>query len=71
MQSRLTSDHCLVEKLVDVKDNFRRWRFNHVTTAERMIGHKIGSGGTTDVGYLCKVLDVVLLSELWQVRTKL
>ncbi len=61
----------LAEKLVDVEDNFRRWRFNHVTTVERMIGHKIGSGGTTGVDYLRKVLDVVLFPELWQVRTEL
>ena len=61
----------LAEKLVDVEDNFRRWRFNHVTTVERLIGHKPGSGGTTGVGYLRKVLDVVLFPELWQVRTEL
>ena len=61
----------LAEKLVDVEDNFRRWRFNHVVTVERMIGHKIGSGGTTGVAYLRKVLDVVLFPELWQVRTEL
>ena len=61
----------LAEKLVDVEDNFRRWRFNHVTTVERMIGHKIGSGGTTGVDYLRKVLDVVLFPELWEVRTEL
>lgn len=61
----------LAEKLVDVEDNFRRWRFNHVTTVERLIGHKIGSGGTTGVGYLRKALEVVLFPELWQVRTEL
>ena len=61
----------LAEKLVDVEDNFRRWRFNHVTTVERLIGHKVGSGGTTGVGYLRKALDVVLFPELWQVRTEL
>ena len=36
-----------------------------------MIGHKTGFGGTTGVGYLRKVLDVVLFPELWQVRTEL
>lgn len=61
----------LAEKLVDVEDNFRRWRFNHVTTVERMIGFKPGSGGTAGVAYLRKVLDVVLFPELWQVRTDL
>ncbi len=61
----------LAEKLVDVEDNFRRWRFNHVTTVERLIGHKMGSGGTTGVSYLRRVLDVVLFPELWEVRTAL
>jgi len=61
----------LAEKLVDVEDNFRRWRFNHVTTVERLIGHKMGSGGTAGVSYLRKVLDVVLFPELWQLRTEL
>jgi tryptophan 2,3-dioxygenase len=61
----------LAEKLVDVEDNFRRWRFNHVTTVERLIGFKPGSGGTAGVAYLRKALDVVLFPELWQVRTEL
>ncbi|WP_018466627.1 tryptophan 2,3-dioxygenase [Calidithermus timidus] len=61
----------LAEKLIDVEDNFRRWRFNHLTTVERMIGHKRGSGGTSGVGYLKKALEVVLFPELWQVRTEL
>lgn len=61
----------LAEKLIDVEDNFRRWRFNHLVTVERMIGHKRGSGGTAGVGYLKKVLEVVLFPELWQVRTEL
>lgn len=61
----------LAEKLIDVEDNFRRWRFNHLTTVERMIGYKRGSGGTAGVGYLKKALEVVLFPELWQVRTEL
>ena len=61
----------LAEKLVDFEDYFRRWRFNHVTTVERVIGMKRGTGGTEGVGYLKRVLDVVLFPELWQVRTEL
>jgi len=61
----------LAEKLVDLEDNFRRWRFNHLTTVERTIGHKPGSGGTAGVPYLKRVLEVVLFPELWQVRTEL
>ena len=42
----------LAEKLVDFEDYFRRWRFNHVTTVERVIGFKRGTGGTGGVSYL-------------------
>jgi len=61
----------LAEKLVDFEDYFRRWRFNHVTTVERVIGFKRGSGGTSGIGYLKSMLDVVLFPELWNVRTEL
>lgn len=61
----------LAEKLVDLEDYFRRWRFNHVTTVERVIGMKRGTGGTGGVSYLRKMLDTVLFPELWDVRTAL
>ena len=61
----------LAEKLVDFEDYFRRWRFNHVTTVERIIGLKRGTGGTGGVSYLRRMLDTVLFPELWSVRTKM
>jgi tryptophan 2,3-dioxygenase len=61
----------LAEKLVDFEDYFRRWRFNHVTTVERIIGSKRGTGGTSGVAYLRRMLDVVLFPELWRVRTQM
>jgi tryptophan 2,3-dioxygenase len=61
----------LAEKLVDFEDYFRRWRFNHVTTVERIIGLKRGTGGTSGVSYLRKMLEVELFPELWRVRTEL
>ena len=61
----------LAEELVDLEDAFRVWRFRHVTTVERIIGFKRGTGGTGGVSYLRKMLDVVLFPELWQVRTDL
>lgn len=61
----------LAEKLLDVEDNFRRWRFNHLTTVERTIGFKRGSGGTSGAGYLRGALETVLFPELWEVRTRL
>lgn len=61
----------LGEKLVDLEDYFRRWRFNHVTTVERIIGFKTGTGGTSGVAYLRKMLEVRLFPELWDVRGEL
>ena len=61
----------LAEELIDLEDAFRQWRFRHVTTVERIIGFKTGTGGTSGVGYLRKMLDVVLFPELWKVRTDL
>ena len=61
----------LAEKLVDLEDYFRRWRFNHVTTVERIIGFKRGTGGTSGVQYLRRMLEVELFPELWNVRGQL
>ena len=61
----------LAEKLVDLEDNFRQWRFRHATTVERVIGMKRGTGGTSGVGYLRRMLDLELFPELWRARTEL
>ncbi len=61
----------LAEKLVDFEDYFRRWRFNHVTTVERVIGSKRGTGGTKGVRYLKRMLETELFPELWHLRTDL
>jgi tryptophan 2,3-dioxygenase len=61
----------MAEELVDLEDAFRQWRFRHVTTVERIIGMKQGTGGTAGASYLRKMLDVVLFPELWHVRTVL
>jgi tryptophan 2,3-dioxygenase len=61
----------LGEELTDLEDAFRLWRFRHVTTVERVIGFKRGTGGTSGVGYLRKMLDTVLFPEIWKLRTDL
>ena len=55
----------------DLEDYFRRWRFNHVTTVERVIGFKRGTGGTGGVSYLKRMLETELFPELWHLRTDL
>ncbi|MFJ2987792.1 tryptophan 2,3-dioxygenase [Collimonas sp. NPDC087041] len=61
----------LAEKLVDLETSFRFWRFRHLTTVERVIGFKKGTGGTEGASYLKKMLDVVLFPELFSLRTSL
>ncbi len=61
----------LAEELVDLEDWFQQWRFRHVTTVERIIGRKRGTGGTSGVGYLRQALDIRFFPELWEVRTEL
>ncbi|MGM9925821.1 MAG: tryptophan 2,3-dioxygenase [Bacillus sp. (in: firmicutes)] len=61
----------LAEKLVDIEDRVQQWRFRHLKTVERIIGYKMGTGGSSGVAYLQKVLEQRLFPELWDIRTKL
>ncbi|MDP2291344.1 MAG: tryptophan 2,3-dioxygenase [Actinomycetota bacterium] len=61
----------LGEELVDLEDAFRLWRFRHLTTVQRVIGFKQGTGGTAGVSYLRAMLDTELFPELWTIRTAL
>ncbi|WP_226085618.1 tryptophan 2,3-dioxygenase [Mesobacillus sp. S13] len=61
----------LAEKLVDIGSKQQHWRFNHMSTVERIIGHKMGTGGSAGVSYLKKVVDHRFFPELWSLRTKL
>jgi tryptophan 2,3-dioxygenase len=61
----------MCEKLVDVEENFQLWRFRHLKTVERIIGFKRGTGGSSGVKFLRKVIDVRLFPELIDVRTEI
>lgn len=61
----------LAEKLVDLEHRFQAWRFAHLKTVERIIGHKRGTGGSSGIPYLTKALDLRFFPELWSVRTLL
>lgn len=57
------------EALVDISNNFQFWRFHHMKTVERIIGHKRGTGGSSGVPFLKKALDIEFFPELLRVRT--
>jgi tryptophan 2,3-dioxygenase len=61
----------MCEKLVDVEERFQLWRFRHMMTVQRIIGWKMGTGGSSGVPFLKKALDVQFFPELWAVRTSL
>ena len=61
----------LAEKLVDIEDSLQQWRFRHMKTVERIIGFKVGTGGSSGVNYLRQVLDHRFFPELWDLRTTL
>lgn len=61
----------LAEELVDLEDAFQQWRFRHVTTVERVIGMRTGTGGSAGVAYLRRALERRFFPELWTVRGRL
>ncbi|HUD97529.1 MAG TPA: tryptophan 2,3-dioxygenase family protein [Woeseiaceae bacterium] len=61
----------MCEALMDVSNNFQFWRFHHMKTVERIIGHKKGTGGSSGVSFLKKALDIEFFPELIQVRTEI
>jgi len=58
------------EALMDIANNFQFWRFHHMKTVERIIGHKTGTGGSSGVAFLKKALDMEFFPELLRVRTE-
>lgn len=69
--SEFWTEYEACEELVDVEDNFQLWRFRHLKTVERTIGHKAGTGGSSGVTFLQKALDLTFFPELYAVRTVL
>jgi len=61
----------MCEALMDISNNFQFWRFHHMKTVERIIGHKKGTGGSSGVSFLKKALDIEFFPELIQVRTEI
>jgi len=65
------TEYALCERLIDVEESFQLWRFRHMKTVERIIGYKIGTGGSSGVGFLKQALELSFFPELWSVRTRI
>ena len=61
----------LAEKLVDIDDALAGWRHKHVLTVTRIIGGKMGTGGSSGAAYLESTLTKRAFPELWSLRTEL
>ena len=61
----------MCEALMDIANNFHFWRFHHLKTVERIIGHKRGTGGSSGVAFLKKALEIEFFPELIRVRTEI
>lgn len=47
----------LLETLIDVDEGFTTWRYRHAQMVQRMIGAKIGTGGSAGAKYLLKLAE--------------
>ncbi len=62
-------EYALCEKLVDIDEHYQLWRFRHMKTVERIIGYKPGTGGSSGVAFLKKIVNFTFFPELLDVRT--
>jgi tryptophan 2,3-dioxygenase len=65
----------LGEKLIDLEDAFRKWRFAHLATVSRVIGSNTGTGGSSGLRYLRaaanQLFEDPMYPELWDVRSEM
>jgi len=53
----LHSPYRLLKNLVEFDHQIATWRFRHVQMVEKMLGQKIGTGGSSGQGYLKQTVD--------------
>jgi tryptophan 2,3-dioxygenase len=58
------------EALVDIDEGVQEWRYRHVKMVERIIGARMGTGGSSGADYLRSTLFRPAFPDLWQVRSE-
>ena len=61
----------LVDTVVDLEESMLLFRAHHARMVERMIGRRMGTGGSSGVDYLDMTLKYRIFTDLWAVRTML
>ncbi len=61
----------LLDSIVEVEEQFVLWRHRHARMVERVIGRRVGTGGSSGVDYLDQTARMRVFPELWSVRTLL
>lgn len=59
------------ERLTEFDELVVSWRLRHIQLVERVIGVRMGTGGTAGSSYLKLTLDKKFFPELWEARTLL
>jgi aminocarboxymuconate-semialdehyde decarboxylase len=59
------------ERLTEFDELIVSWRLRHIQLVERVIGFRMGTGGSTGASYLKLTLDKKFFPELWEARTLL
>lgn len=59
------------ERLTEFDELVVSWRLRHIQLVERVIGARIGTGGSAGASYLKHTLDKKFFPELWEARTLL
>jgi tryptophan 2,3-dioxygenase len=61
----------LVDTVVELEQLMLIWRNRHARMVERMIGRRVGTGGSSGVDYLDRTTSIRIFTDLWAVRTVL
>ena len=59
----------LIDTLVELEESLVLFRTHHVRMVERLIGRRVGTGGSSGVDYLEATLQYRVFGDLWAVRT--
>ena len=65
----LTWPRKLVDAIVELEESMVKWRHSHARMVERIMGRRIGTGGTSGVDYLDATSQYRVFKDLWSVRT--